>query len=88
MNITHATKRIQQPTKMHVPYVAKHQFGHCCRGLKLGHGCVLRNLPRDDINDIDGFSVGGGWWKHIILICYLRIWIYLVPFLMSLSIFC
>ena len=54
MKITHVTKRIQQPIKMHVLYMAKHQFRQCWRGSKLGHGYVPGDHPRDDI---DGFKI-------------------------------
>ena len=47
--ITHATKRIQ-PIKMHVLYMAKHQFGQSRLGSKFGHDYVSGNYPRDDIN--------------------------------------
>ena len=44
-------KSIQQPIKMQVLYKsAKHQFGQCCRGSKLGHGYVPGNHRRDDID--------------------------------------
>ena len=54
MKITHATKRIQQPLKMRLLYVAKHEIVQCRQGSKLGHGYVPGNHPRDDI---DGFRI-------------------------------
>ena len=37
MKITQATKLVQLPIKMHVLYIAEHQFRQCRRGSKLGH---------------------------------------------------
>ena len=71
MKISQATKRIQQPIKIHVLDMVKHNFGECRRGLKLGHGYVLGNHPRDDI---DGFKN-----KNIFFVVHLKI--YIVVFL-------
>ena len=76
MKLMHATKCIQHPIKMHVLYMAKHQFELCCRGSKLEDGYVPGNLPRDEI---DGFE------KSIIFIFQIRI--YFFAFLLSPSIF-
>ena len=65
MKTINATKRIQQPMKMHVFYMAKQQFEQCRRGSKLGHGYVPGNHPRDDI---EGFK------KNMVFIFHLRIY--------------
>ena len=69
MKITHATKCIQQLCIQHqkgIFYMAKHQFGQCLRGSKVGHGYVSDNRLQDDI---DRFKK-----KPIIFIFHLRIY--------------
>ena len=46
------SKRIHQPIKMHLLYMAKNQFEQCWRGSKLGHRYVPVNHSRDDIDGL------------------------------------
>ena len=63
-------KNIQQPIKMHVLYMALHQFRQCWRGSKLGQGCVPGNHLWDYID----------WFKKKPIIFILHLTIHFIVF--------